>query len=207
MKTKIKRFLRRAEVFFKRNALAIIICTTTVLTVAIVGFSTYFSLKDTELNQQLQPPETEVNTPVSSNEPVVFVSPLENPTISKDYADNKLLEDKTTGIWQTHQAVDFSAKEGDKVFAVYAGTIESVKNDMMEGLVITLKISDSLKVVYKSLAATALVEEGDTVKTGQEIGVVGTSVTEKAEGVHLHLEVYENDKLINPNNYFNFTDK
>ncbi len=207
MKTKIKRFLRKAEVFFKRNALAIIICTTTVLTVAIVGFSTYFSLKDTELNQQLQPPETEVNTPVSSNEPVVFVSPLENPTISKDYADNKLLEDKTTGIWQTHQAVDFSAKEGDKVFAVYAGTIESVKNDMMEGLVITLKISDSLKVVYKSLAATALVEEGDTVKTGQEIGVVGTSVTEKAEGVHLHLEVYENDKLINPNNYFNFTDK
>ena len=207
MKTKIKRFLRKAEVFFKRNALAIIICTTTVLTVAIVGFSTYFSLKDTELNQQLQPPETEVNTPVSSNEPVVFVSPLENPTISKDYADNKLLEDKTTGIWQTHQAVDFSAKEGDKVFAVYAGTIESVKNDMMEGLVITLKISDSLKVVYKSLATTALVEEGDTVKTGQEIGVVGTSVTEKAEGVHLHLEVYENDKLINPNNYFNFTDK
>lgn len=207
MKTKIKRFLRKTEVFFKRNALAIIICTTTVLTVAIVGFSTYFSLKDTELNQQLQPPETEVNTPVSSNEPVVFVSPLENPTISKDYADNKLLEDKTTGIWQTHQAVDFSAKEGDKVFAVYAGTIESVKNDMMEGLVITLKISDSLKVVYKSLAATALVEEGDTVKTGQEIGVVGTSVTEKAEGVHLHLEVYENNKLINPNNYFNFTDK
>ena len=77
----------------------------------------------------------------------------------------------------------------------------------MEGLVITLKISDSLKVVYKSLAATALVEEGDTVKTGQEIGVVGTSVTEKAEGVHLHLEVYENNKLINQNNYFNFTDK
>ena len=62
MKTKFKRLIRRTQVFFKNNALALLICSTTVLTVAIVGFSTYFSLKDTELNQQLKPPETEVNT-------------------------------------------------------------------------------------------------------------------------------------------------
>ena len=52
-----------------------------------------------------------------------------------------------------------------------------------------------------------MVEIGNSVATGQEIGKAGTNVTEKADGVHVHLEVYENNQLVDPNNYFSFSDK
>lgn len=207
MNAKFKRFIRRTQVFFKNNALALLICTTAILTVGVVALSAYFSLRQTDQNPVLPDDNIQVNTPVSSSEPIVFVAPLDSVNIIKDYTDKQLQEDKTTGIWQTHQAIDFSASENASVKAVYAGEIENVENSMMDGTVITLKITDALKVVYKSLGAQALVEVGDKVQTGQEIATAGTNVTEKAEGIHVHLEVYENNKLVDPNNYFSFTDK
>lgn len=207
MNAKFKRFIRRTQVFFKNNALALLICTTAILTVGVVALSAYFSLRQTNQNPVLPDDNIQVNTPVSSSEPIVFVAPLDSVNIIKDYTDKQLQEDKTTGIWQTHQAIDFSASENASVKAVYAGEIENVENSMMDGTVITLKITDTLKVVYKSLGAQALVEVGDKVQTGQEIATAGTNVTEKAEGIHVHLEVYENNKLVDPNNYFSFTDK
>lgn len=207
MKAKFKRFIRRTQVFLKRNSLAVLICTTMVLTLGVVALSTYFSLKETSNIPSGPDTNIDINTPVSSSDPVVFVAPVDEVTISKEYSDQKLLEDKTTGIWQTHQALDFAAKEGASVKAVYAGIIENVENSMMDGTVITLKINDNLKVVYKSLAAEVLVEVGDKVETGQQLGTAGTNITEKAEGFHLHLEVLENNKLVDPNNYFSFSDK
>lgn len=207
MNAKFKRFIRRTQVFLKNNALALLICTTAILTVGVVALSAYFSLRQTDQNPVLPDDNIQVNTPVSSSEPIVFVAPLDSVNIIKDYTDKQLQEDKTTGIWQTHQAIDFSASENASVKAVYAGEIENVENSMMDGTVITLKITDTLKVVYKSLGAQALVEVGDKVQTGQEIATAGTNVTEKAEGIHVHLEVYENNKLVDPNNYFSFTDK
>lgn len=205
MKAKFKRFLRRAKVFFKNNALSIVICTTTILTIGIVTLSTCLALKpDSSVNQ---PDDNIINTPVSSSDPVVFSAPTDNVNIIKDYSNKPETEDKTTGIWKAHQAIDFGGEEGTVVKAVYKGTIEDVKNDMAEGIVVTLKINDSLKVVYKSLAQEPLVQAGDTVEIGQEIGKVGTNIMEKADGFHLHLEVYENDKLVDPNNYFSFNDK
>lgn len=207
MKAKFKRFIRRTQVFLKSNALALLICTTVVLTIGVVALSAYFSLKRADTNPVLPNDDIQVNTPVSSSDPIVFVAPLDDVNISKDYTDKQLQEDKTTGIWQTHQAIDFSASENASVKAVYSGEIENVENSMMDGTIITLKVSDTLKVVYKSLGAQALVDVGDKVQTGQEIATAGTNVTEKAEGIHVHLEVYENNKLVDPNNYFSFTNK
>lgn len=204
MKAKFKRFLRRAKVFFKNNALSIVICTTTILTIGVVTLSTCLALKpDSSIDQ----PGGVINTPVSANDPVVFSAPLDNIDIIRDYSNKPETEDKTTGIWKAHQAIDFGGEAGTGVRAVYKGTIEEVKNDMMDGIVITLKINDNLKVVYKCLSQDTMVQAGDQVETGQEIGEIGTNIMEKADGYHLHLEVYENGKLIDPNNYFSFNDK
>ena len=106
-----------------------------------------------------------------------------------------------------HQAIDFSATEGEKVLAVYAGTVEKVENSMMDGLCITISHAGGLKSVYKCLSDEAMVKVGDKVSTGQEIGTVSTNLTEKADGIHLHFELYENDKLIDPTPYFSETGK
>jgi len=194
------RFFRKIKNFFKRNsyAIAVSICVLLVLTMISVTALTYVNDDENQVINQEQNPEV----PVDSDGLVVFTLPIENGQIYKEYAEDRLLEDKTTGFWQTHQAIDFVATEGTKVLAVYDGTIEKVENSMMDGLVITIKHSNNLKSIYKCLGDEALVSEGDTVTAGQEIGVVATNLTEKADGAHLHFELYENDKIVDPTPYF-----
>ena len=195
---------RKIYGFVKRNIKDIGIGCLVVFVLSMISFSAYNALQTgsqgevvDEITNEYPPVE-----PTGSSSTVVFVSPVENGTVYKEYADDKLLEDKTTGYWQTHQAIDYTASAGSKVFAVCDGVVESVKNDMMDGTVITLKINDEIKVVYKSLAENVLVKEGDSVKSGEQIAVIGTNMTEKADGVHLHLEMYEKGKLVNPTGYF-----
>jgi len=198
-----KRFIRKLKYFFKRNAyaIAVSVCVLLVLTLVSVSALTFTSNNGSlEVDQEQE--NLTPNVPAGSDEVIVFKMPLENAKISKEYAEHHLLEDKTTGFWQTHQAIDFVASEGDKVLAVYDGTVEKVENSMMDGLVITIKHSDSLKSVYKCLSDESLVSVGDKVKAGQEIGKVATNLTEKADGIHLHFELYENEKLVDPTPYF-----
>lgn len=146
----------------------------------------------------------EVTKPTDSNNPIIFNLPFENATVSKEYAEDKLLYDKTTNFWCTHQGLDFASKEGQLVYAIYDGTIEKIENSMMYGTVIHLKISDSLTVIYKGLSSELRVKEGDKVKKGQELGKMTSMLSEKSDGVHLHLELMSNGKLIDPTDYFSF---
>ena len=86
--------------------------------------------------------------------------------------------------------------------AVFDGKITKIENSMMNGTVIYVEVSDNLTVVYKGLASDVKVKEGDKVKKGQELGKVTTMLSEKADGVHLHLELVKDKKLINPTEYF-----
>ena len=193
---------KKIGLFFKRNIKNIGIGVAAVFVLSLIVLSAYTSLKTGgELTDEIVNEYPNVEQ-TSSSETVVFVNPVENGTVHKEYADDKLLEDKTTGYWQTHQAIDYVANKDAKIYAVCDGTIESVKNDMMDGTTITLKINDDLKVVYKSMSEDVQVKEGDKVKSGDVIGKIGTNMKEKADGVHLHFEMYEKDKLIDPTGYF-----
>ena len=201
------RFLRKMRYFFKRNAysVAVCVCALVALTMIGVAVSNYASQDNVPVieDSQTQVPET----PVVGDDIILFSFPIKDGVISKEYAEDHLLEDKTTGFWQAHMAIDFSATEGTKVLAVFDGEVEKIENSMMDGLVITIKHSDNLKSVYKCLGDEALVSIGDKVTTGQEIGTVSSNLTEKADGTHLHFELYENDKLIDPTPYFSGSGK
>ena len=137
----------------------------------------------------------------ASSEPIIFGLPFENATISKEYAEDKLLYDKTTNFWCTHQGLDFACKEGQRVYAVADGTITKIESSMMNGTVIYLKVSEKLTVVYKGLSSNVNVKEGDSVKKGKELGSVTSFLAEKADGIHLHLELISEEKLIDPTEY------
>lgn len=198
------KFFRKLKYFFKRNSYAIAVSVCVLLVLTLVSVTALSFVNDGEGNETI---EEVPNVPTGSEEVVVFTSPIEGGTITKEYAEDFLLEDSTTGIWQTHQALDYSASDGTKVLAVYDGEVESIENSMMDGLVITIKHAGNLKSVYKCLGDEALVSEGDKVTKGQEIGTVSTNLTEKADGAHLHFELYEGDKLIDPTPYFSETGK
>lgn len=194
---KFKVFLAKCKKFIKRNAYSIGVASCAVVALVAITLIAVFATK-------VETPTIDTNVPVETVTPsaVVFVSPIEGADITKEFAHDKLLEDKTSGYWQTHSGVDISASEGTTVRAVFDGTVESVESTMMEGTVITIKHNDSLVSVYKCLSdKNVAVKAGEVVKKGAKIGEVGASLKEKADGAHLHFEVIEDGKHINPTTY------
>ena len=216
----MKLFFIKAKHFFKRNIYPITVTLCTTLMIAIIAISAYTSIKasneqqtiistntDDKNNNQGGKGEQEPEKPddgkhTSTTDPIIFDLPFENATISKEYADDKLLFDNTTKFWCTHQGLDFACSEGQEVLAVFDGKITKIENSMMNGTVIYVEVSENLTVVYKGLSADVFVKEGDSVKKGQKLGKVTSMLSEKADGVHLHLELVKDKALINPTEYF-----
>lgn len=218
----MKKFFLKAKYFIKRNIYPITVTLCTALMIGIIAISAYTSIvSSTEDKNNVivtdnpivdnvsdgddkKDESDEPGTVVTNPDPIIFDLPFENATVSKEYADDKLLYDATTKFWCTHQGIDFACSEGQKVVAIYDGTVTKIENSMMNGTVVYIKITDELVVVYKGLSSDVSVKEGDTVKKGQEIGSVTSMLLEKADGVHLHLELLQKETLIDPTEYFSF---
>ncbi len=198
---KVKRFFRKVWNFIKRNTYALAVSACVVLVLALITI-TAVNVAGSGGGQQPVIDPNQPTVPSGSDAVIEFASPVEDPVILKGYADDHLLEDKTSEFWQTHQGIDYKASEGTKVYAVYDGEVESVENSTMDGIVITIKHSNNLVSVYRCLGKEALVSQGDKVTKGQEIGTVSSNLTEKADGPHLHFELYESGKLVDPTGYF-----
>ncbi len=222
----MKTFLLKAKHFIKRNIYPITVSLCTVLVLGVVTISAYTSIKNGSSNEVIvdtvtPPVDTDNSTNAGDNTEedkkpaeqvpapvpvqVVFSVPFENATISKKYADDTLLYDATTKLWCTHQGIDFACNDGQVVNAIYDGKIVKVENSMMNGTVVYLKVNDELTIVYKGLASNIEVKEGDTVKQGAKIGQISGLLAEKADGVHLHLELLKNNQLVDPTSYFTFS--
>ncbi len=126
-----------------------------------------------------------------------FSLPIENASVIREAAIDKLVYMPSLNMWKTHAGVDFAASENAPVKAIASGKVESVEETTLEGVVVTISHEDGLISVYKSLAS-ASVSAGDSVLQGTTIGVAGTMLTEKTDGVHLHLEMTLNGELVDP---------
>ena len=100
-----------------------------------------------------------------------------------DYGDG-------VGAGRGHQGQDLFADCGTKMVAARAGKVEHVDSHPEAGnyLVIDGKKTDT-DYVYMHLQDVPNVAEGDKVKTGEAIGLVGE--TGNASGCHLHFEMWD----------------
>lgn len=210
----MRTFLLKAKHFIKRNIYPITVSLCTVLVLSIITVSAYTSISNSQSGDGQVENDQTVNVnkplpdepikPTGSTTVIIFDLPFEDAAVSKEYTDSTLLYDATTKLWCTHQALDFACVEGQEIKAVYDGKVEKIENSMMNGTVVYLKVSDDLTVVYKGLASDLMVKEGDNVKKGQIVGKATSFLTEKADGVHLHLELFKKDVLVDPTEYFSF---
>ncbi|MDR3296665.1 MAG: M23 family metallopeptidase [Prevotellaceae bacterium] len=103
-------------------------------------------------------------------------------------------------VLKMHHGMDFTAPQGDNVFATGNAVVESVDNHPRStGLTITLNHGNGYKTVYAYLFK-ANVTKGARVKRGQVIGLVGNSG--RSLVTHLHYEVLKNGRAVNPLHYF-----
>ena len=177
-----------------------LIGTATVAVALIVTLTLVFGARPGDGSQVvLPPPDDDPGQNVVGPPPPAIVLPLGAYTLGKPAVLNKLVYNSSMNQWRTHDGMDFFADAGTNVLAITDGTVLSVEHTQLEASVITLEHAGGLVSVYKGLSGDILLEEGDTVKSGDVIGSVAASMPrERSEGAHLHLELRQNGSLIDP---------
>lgn len=103
--------------------------------------------------------------------------------------------DPITGGFAFHPGVDFPGPYGSDVVAVAAGVVTWNGVRPGYGNVVEIDHGNGYKTRYAHNSKN-LVNVGDRVKPGQLVGKMGS--TGRSTGSHVHLEVWYDNKLINP---------
>ncbi|WP_405104833.1 M23 family metallopeptidase [Paenibacillus sp. FSL K6-1217] len=144
---------------------------------------------------------------VASAESLVWpvASPSEVEVVKPYYDENGTEENHIAAMVQynntfvTNTGIDI-AREDNKTFDVKAalsGEVTRVEDVAVLGKVIEVTSPGDLKTVYQSLGETK-VKQGDDVKQGDTLATAGRNEMEKSLGNHVHFEVHEDGKIVNP---------
>lgn len=104
-----------------------------------------------------------------------------------------------------HYAIDIPTPKGTVIYAPADGTVLAVALNGLGYSYITIEHADGMQTIYGHISE-ALVQEGDTVKTGDEIGETGGVPGEEGTGLystgpHLHFAVRIKGVLVDPLQY------
>ena len=131
----------------------------------------------------------------------VFTWPVQG-TVLRDFSVETLSLDPTLGDWRTHGGLDIAAAPGGEGLSISAGTVEQVYTDGLMGTTVVVDHGGGLQSWYCNLADEVLVEAGDTVDIGSELGTVGSSaIAEVGVDSHVHLETLLNGQPVDPREY------
>ncbi|MFE6376957.1 transglycosylase SLT domain-containing protein, partial [Bacillus subtilis] len=99
-----------------------------------------------------------------------------------------------------HKGVDFAnGKQGDPVKALLGGKVQIAGYSKTAGNWVVIQQDDGTVAKYMHMQKGLKVSAGDTVKSGQTIGKVGS--TGNSTGAHLHLQIEQNGTPIDPQKY------
>ena len=97
-----------------------------------------------------------------------------------------------------HPGLDIAANQGAPVHAAAEGVVTHAGPAGTYGNLVTIKHPSGLETRYAHLSHV-LVREGDRVPVGAEVGKVGA--TGRVTGPHLHFEVRDHGKAVDPRPY------
>lgn len=123
-------------------------------------------------------------------------------TADEQTRENALLVFNQT--FSTSSGVSLSINEKPfEVLAAMSGEVVDVKLDDFTGNQITIKHPNGMETRYSSVT-DILVKKGDSVVQGQPIATTTSNEWNPSAGIHLHFEVLEDGKHVNPRNYLSF---
>jgi len=105
-----------------------------------------------------------------------------------------------TGKRSFHYGLDFGNKTGSPIYATADGIVQSVKRHKYLGKYLTISHNFGYQTKYGHLHKV-LVKQGESVKRGQIVALMGNSG--RSTGSHLHYEVLRYSKHRNPYDYLN----
>ena len=128
--------------------------------------------------------------------------------IGKSYYDSKaesnnqeesIIYYKDTYIQNT--GVDYISKKVFDIVTIAEGKVISITQDDIVGTTIKIEHDNNLISVYQSVKDVEVKEE-DEVTQGQIIAKSGTNSISSDLGNHLHFELYNQNILVNPEDFF-----
>ena len=103
---------------------------------------------------------------------------------------------------QKHFGIDIAASPNESVLATLDGTVILATYTADTGYVIQVQHSQNLISVYKH-CGSLLKKVGDSVRAGEAIALVGNT-GEKTTGPHLHFEIWNRGRALDPSKYIVF---
>ena len=103
---------------------------------------------------------------------------------------------------QKHYGIDIAASPNESVLSTLDGTVILATYTADTGYVIQVQHNQNLVSVYKH-CGSLLKKVGDIVKAGEAIALVGNT-GEKTTGPHLHFEVWNKGRALDPTKYIVF---
>ncbi len=103
-----------------------------------------------------------------------------------------------TGVYSFHSGLDIAASEGEKIKAALDGKIKIADYTEANGNYIIME-HGNVTTAYCH-CSKLLVKEGDVIRKGETIALVGS--TGNSTGPHLHFEIKVDGKLIDPASVF-----
>ncbi len=166
------------------------------------------SISDLELELDIQEQRYEIFNNASVASTTIKINSFEDPTdlinyslpVSSGYVSSAYgkRRDPFNGHQRHHNGIDIAAKHGSKIQAIASGFVTFSGRKGGYGNVIDIHHSDTLKSRYAHLD-TIKVKKGEVVRKGDTIATMGK--TGRATGSHLHLEVWKNNRPVNPESY------
>lgn len=112
------------------------------------------------------------------------------------FSGDELVYNETLGDWRTHNGVDYACKPGEAVSSPVEGRVTALETDGSWGP--TLSVTDAQGRVWRLCGVSAAVRQGQTVAAGQKLGKAATVSCECEQEPHIHLEVQQGQKYLDP---------
>ena len=207
MNNNFKNFLK------EKKDLLIFMGVLIVTFISVISIATFAVKPDDEEaggggGNVITPPVDEA-TPIEPQPAPTFYLPIKDSyVVTREFFDlesdasilaNAVMNNGTTYV--ESKGISFS-KENNSVFDVYnvyPGEVVNVSgnSESLEGYTITIKHENDVTSVYSSLSSVN-VKVGDKIDSNVKIGVSGTSIKDLEAGIHVHLEILQGGKYINP---------
>ncbi len=140
----------------------------------------------------------EVESRLSLQADQLALTPTLAPSLGVLTAGFGLRADPFTGRPDFHAGIDISSPKGSRIVAPASGTVVRVGWDRGYGRVVEIAHGFGIRTLYAHLE-TPRVAEGQRVRRGDVVGLVGS--TGRSTGPHLHYEVQVAGKPVNPLDY------
>ncbi len=140
---------------------------------------------------------TRLETVRGTVEQLPFRNPAVGKVITSPFGNRK---DPFFGKLALHPGVDFHFDPGETIKATAPGKVISAGWAGGYGNMVEIDHGDGISTRYGHMAAIT-VEAGDTVKAGDQLGMAGS--TGRSTGTHLHYEVRENGRPVDPMYFVN----